>query len=68
MTRRYLTASTRKNVKEVFSLIKGGYLYKPHNREIGIVLTYDDINNIYDFLEFQNTQEYMDWVRNRLKK
>lgn len=59
---KYLTTKIKNELKRRFTLTKSGWFYKPYGNSKPIPLTYEDICNIHDFLVFQSTQEYRDWV------
>lgn len=64
---RYLRKERKENLKESFSLSKFGWIYKPQHREIGLYLSFDEMSEIHDFIVFQSSQEYLDWVKVKAK-
>lgn len=62
---KYLKTQTKDKLKKVFSITKSGYLYAPEHRGIPILLTFDDLTDIHDFLVFMSTQEYTVWMKSQ---
>lgn len=65
---KFLRKDTKDKLKESFKLTKIGWIYKPPHREIGITLTFSEMAEIHDFVVFQGSGEYMEWVRSKAKE
>ncbi len=65
---KYLKKETKDTLKENFKLTRFGWVYKPPHRETGVYLNFAEIGEIHDFVIFQGSQEYLDWVKMKAKE
>lgn len=67
MTFTRLSKERLEQVKRVFTPVKTGVILKGNTRDIGVFITDQELQDIFDFYNFKQTGEYLDWLKYNLE-